>query len=209
MSYGSADAQPENLLQTFPAKSIEVSTLFDFHSNSPDTLILRLSLLHIGSPRSSRLGRQLARSHDIARIAHVHRLSILGLIRLRLHVHHRQVVHAFGYLIARGRIAIAEHRPEDLVDALGTVRLLRTAVVGREVKAHGAHVGRGSGRPDPRTVLDVWGGKFGTDGGDGFVGAGVEGEMGVGVVGEALDTVRSRGCRLYDGGVAGIAGRIG
>lgn len=72
-----------------------------------------------------------------------------------------------------------------------------------------ARVGRSSGRPDPRAVPHIWVDELVTDGGYGLVGAGVESEMGIGVVGEALNTIRGGPVRLYDRDVAGIAGRIG
>ncbi len=161
------------------------------------------------TPKSPRLSRQLARSHDIARIANVHRLSILSRIRLRLHVHHPQVVHPLGHLVARGRIAIAQHRSEDPIHTLLLIGLRRTAIVGRQVKAHVAYVGWIGRGPDPGGVPHRWVGELVTDGRDGLVGAGADVDVSIAVVGEALDTVRSGAFRLYDGDVAGVAGRIG
>lgn len=111
--------------------------------------------------------------------------------------------------MARGRIAIAQHWPENLTHTLFLIRLLRTAIVGRQVKAQVARIRRSGGRPDPGAVLNSWVGKLVTDGGYGFVGAGAEVNVGISVVGEALDTIRSGGLRFYDRDVASVAGWIG
>ncbi len=157
-------------------------------------------------PRST---RQLARSHDIARISRIDRLSCLAPIRSNLDIHHAQIVHALRRLIARGRIAIAQHGPKDPLDALDLVRLLRTAVVGRQVETHVADIRCISRRPDPGRVLHGRVGELGADGGDGFGGAGAEVKVDAAVVGEALDAVGSGGWGVDDGGVAGVAGWVG
>ena len=162
----------------------------------------------ISTPQSPRLARQLPRSHDIARISHIHRLSILRFIRLSLHVHHAQIVHPLRLLIARGRITIARQRPEDLIHALCFVWLLRTAIVRRQVEAHVAYVGWSGRGPDPGSVLHSWVREHVTYCWDGLFGAGVEVDVGVGVVGEALDTVRSGALRINDRDVAGVSDRI-
>ena len=153
--------------------------------------------------------RQFCRSHNITRIPHIHRLSILTPIRLDLHVDHAQIIHARRRPVARRRVAIAQHGPEDIIHALIPVRLLRAAGVRREVEAHGAHVGAGGGGPDPGCVLHGWVGELVADGGYGFECAGGEVEVCVGVVVEALDGIRGGGCRLEDGDVAGVACGIG
>lgn len=153
--------------------------------------------------------RQFFRSHDIARIPYIYRLSSLTAIRLDLHVDHAQIIHTRRRPVARRRIAIAQHGPEDIIHALSPVRLLRAARERREVEAHGAHVGAGGGGPDPGCVSHGWVGEFVADGGYGFKGAGGVVEVCVGVVVEALDGVRGGGCRFEDSDVAGVACGIG
>ena len=70
-------------------------------------------------------------------------------------------------------------------------------------------MGRGGGGPDPGPVRHVRVGELVADGGDCFVGAGVEVDAGAGVVGEALDAVGVRGWVFYDGVVAGVADGVG